>query len=247
MTRNASINRGDEVLSVRSDRAFAFFTTWLEGYFARRFTAVRLLGKVPAELPSDKPIVIYTNHPSWWDPLIFMIMQARFFSDRHGFGPMDAAMLRKFGFMRRIGVFGIEAGPRGAANFLKIGRRLLAEPTTVLWLTPQGAFDHSRSRPNQFRPGLAHLARDCAASFLPMAIELTYWNEPKAEVLLHFGEVEVSQPDRTAGANAIARWNSVFERHLTAAQERLAATALTRDPSPFSTLIVGNQENSACL
>ena len=72
--------------------------------------------------------------------------------------------------MRKIGLFPVEQDTsRGAVHFLNVSHGLLNEPMTSLWLTPQGQFADARVRPVAFKPGIAHLARDCRSRDLPAA------------------------------------------------------------------------------
>ncbi|HJS87544.1 MAG TPA: lysophospholipid acyltransferase family protein [Acetobacteraceae bacterium] len=172
---------------VRSPLACAMAEPYLRWYFKRNFHAVRIARDgLPAVVPG-RSVIVCSNHPSWWDPALFALLTRMLFPGRAGYGPMDADALGKYRVLRRIGVFGIEAGPRGAARFLRIGLDLLADPATLLWITAEGAFTDPRVRPVRLRPGIAHLARRTNAVILPLAIELPFWNERKPEALVRFG------------------------------------------------------------
>jgi 1-acyl-sn-glycerol-3-phosphate acyltransferase len=236
MTQRDASSVAGEIVAARSQRVFDVFGVWLERYFQRKFTAVRLLRGSRPEADPAKPLVVYANHPSWWDPLVFILLSARVAPQRKCFGPMDARMLEKYRFMKRLGVFGVEQDSRrGAAQFLLAARGLLADPANTLWLTPQGHFSDARARPVKFQPGLGHIARDSEATFVPLAMELTFWNEPAPELLLAFGEPVVAQP-RTASAED---WTARFESSLSATLDRLAEASMTRDADRFETLVAG--------
>ncbi len=207
---------------------------YLRWYFRRNFHAVRLARDgLPAEA-AGRALIVCANHPSWWDPALFALLTRRLFPGRPGYGPMEAAALGKYGVLRRIGVFGIDPGPRGAAQFLRIGLDLLADPTTVLWITAEGAFTDPRARPVRLRPGLAHLARRAQVVVLPLAMEFPFWNERRPEALARFGP-----PVDPPGARTVAAWTATLERALMASMNALAADAMTRDPSRFVTLVRG--------
>ena len=58
-------------------------------------------------VPDELPLVIYANHPSWWDAALVPVLLTRLFPSRRSFAPIDAVALRRYGFMRRLGLFGI--------------------------------------------------------------------------------------------------------------------------------------------
>ena len=135
------------VQAARSPRIVRWFGRYMCRYTARRFHGVRLARGTCPRLPESRPVIVYSNHPSWWDPALFIVLATLRFPDRLGYGPMEAKALEQYRFMRRIGIFGIETDrPRGAAAFLKICTGLADDPRTMLWITAEGAFTDSRIR-----------------------------------------------------------------------------------------------------
>lgn len=228
--------RDGDPVHLRSASLFWLFGWYLRYFFWRRFHAIRLSRSGLPAATSDRPIIVYSNHPSWWDPALYIILQTKLFPGRRGFGPMDAAALRKYGFMRRLGIFGIELdAPRGAARFLRTSLALLSDPRHVLWITAEGAFTDPRARPLRLRPGVAHLARHIPdAVILPLAIEYTFWNESSPEALARFGSPIASGRERTLG-----EWQETLENALTATMDVLAAESMARNPGLFTPLLRG--------
>ena len=180
--------------------------------------------------------MIYCNHPSWWDPAVFVLALPKVMPGRRGFAPMDAAELQRYALFRRMGIFGIELRTvSGAAKFLKTSKRVLQDPHTCLCVTAEGAFTDPRLRPVNLRPGLAHLARLCPdAIFLPLALEYSFWNESKPEALLRFGP-----PVRPIEGASVAHWQTALEAGLTETMDDLAAESATRNPAKFMQLFGG--------
>ena len=236
----------DHPARVRSALACAMAEPYLRWYFSRNFHAVRVArGGLPVAVPG-RPVIVCSNHPSWWDPALFALLTRTLFPGRAGYGPMDADALGKYRVLRRIGVFGIEPGRRGAARFLRVGLDLLADPATLLWITAEGAFTDPRARPVRLRPGVAHLARRADATVLPLAIELPFWNERKPEALVRFGPpadgsplTPALSPARGGEGDKTADWTAALEQALASCMDALAADAVSRDPARFVTLLRG--------
>ncbi|GAC1336622.1 MAG: hypothetical protein NVSMB18_00090 [Acetobacteraceae bacterium] len=212
---------------------FGWYLRWL---FYRRFYRVRVSRLGLPVAPPGRPIIVCTNHPSWWDPAFFILLQTKLFPGRVGFGPMDAASLGRYGVLERMGVFGVALdSPRGAARFLAVSLRVLADPRRMLWITGQGAFSDPRERPIRLRPGIAHLARRLPdAVILPLALEYTFWNEGKPEALARFGTPIDAGRDRSVG-----EWTALLEAELTRTVDALAAESMRRDPRLFRPLVRG--------
>ncbi len=226
----------DPVLSRRSERLFRLFALYLHWYAGRAFHAVRVSRTgLPRAVPG-RPLIVYSNHSSWWDPAIYILLNDKLFHDRAGFGPMDAAALGKYGVLERMGIFGVELdSPRGAALFLRTSLAVLEQPARMLWITAEGAFTDPRSRPLALRPGLAHIARRVpGATILPLAMEYTFWNESRPEALVRFGE-----PLLTDRQGSVAEWTARLESSLAGTMDALAAESATRNPALFRPLVRG--------
>jgi 1-acyl-sn-glycerol-3-phosphate acyltransferase len=213
---------------------------YMRRYMARNFHAVRISKSGRPRLAAGRPAIIYSNHPSWWDPALFIVLNTTWFAERPGYGPMDAAALDKYRFMRRIGIFGIEPETRrGARQFLRTALRILNNRHAILWVTAQGAFTDARARPVCLRPGVAHLAKRLPdAVLVPLAIEYPFWDERYPEALCRFGEP--LHTGRTgADLSTVQSWQRTLELRLSANMEALAAEAMTRDPRRFEVLVRG--------
>lgn len=228
----------DDPATLRSPAMVRFFAGVMERQVRASFRAVRLARPGLPPLPLGRPVVVYSNHPSWWDPALCIVLAARLFPDREAYGPMHAGMLRRYGFFRRIGLFGVEPDTRaGAARFLATAGEILEIPRRMLWVTAQGRLADVRERPLALRPGVAHLlARTPAAVALPLAVEYPFWTEKRPEALACFGE----PLDGTLGGTAAA-WAPRLEVALLATSDRLAGLSVARDPSSFQVLLDGRR------
>ncbi len=222
-------------IAARSDFLFWAFGWYLRWYFFRRFHAVRL-SRSGQPQAAEHPLIIYSNHPSWWDPALYILLCTKLFPGRPGYGPMDAKALGNYGVFERMGVFGVDLDQkRGAAQFLSTSLRILSNPRAILWITAEGEFTDPRRRPIHLRPGLAHLARRVPnAVILPLAIEYTYWNESKPEALARFGE-----PIQAGQDHSVAEWNALLAHELTRTMDLLAGESMQRDPRLFRPLLRG--------
>ena len=206
-------------------------------YLARDFHAVRLSKSGRPDLVPDGPLIIVLNHPSWWDPLVGLLL-AELFPDRAHYAPMDANALGRYRIFERLGMFGVEPRTmRGVREFLRTSRCILARPRTALWITAQGRFADVRERPPGIQPGVAHLARRLDhAVILPLALEYLFWDERSPEALARFGQAIVVE---RGAARTVEQWRSCIEVAVTGTQDALVLEAQRRDPAAFQTLVGG--------
>ena len=216
-----------------------WFTWYSRRYVRRHFHSVRV-SRSGLPTASKLPLVIYSNHASWWDALVCLVLKDEFFADRTAFAPIDAAMLERYKLFRRLGFFGVEQRTRrGAIAFLRTAETILKSPRPLLAVTAQGRFTDVRERPIRFEAGLGHLAaRGPRALFVPFVAEYVFWEERLPEILVRFGEsVEVRQEH--AAAFDPAYWTKLFEEKLAAAQDALAAESQGRNPGDFQRILLG--------
>ena len=217
-----------------------WFAWYSRRYVRRHFHSLRVsLKGLPLET-RELPLVIYSNHASWWDALICLVLMEQFFPCRTAFAPIDAAMLARYKFFQRLGFFGVEQhSRRGAFQFLRTAEAVLRSPRNLLAITPQGRFVDVRERPIRFESGLGHLAtRVQRAVFVPFVAEYVFWEERLPEILVRFGEPVVIQTQHRS-AFAAKYWTKLFEDKLTDTQVALAAEAQRRNPADFQVVLRG--------
>lgn len=230
----------DEGLPPFSVQLHRWFMAYVRRSMRRHFHALRILaagagGRGHPDLGTE-PVILYTNHPGWWDPLVFFTVADTLWPGRKNYGPIDAAALEKYRFLGRIGLVGIEPGTRrGAARFLRVARAAGRRGDVIFWVTAQGEFADPRERPVVMRPGVAHAAAaNERGVVVPVAVEYPFWTERLPEALVAFGDpMPMGQ-----GGDAHA-WEALLAERLEATQDALAVAARKRDPALFRTLLDG--------
>jgi 1-acyl-sn-glycerol-3-phosphate acyltransferase len=187
-------------------------------------------------IPSETPLIVFGNHPGWWDPIVGMIVNQSAFPGRTLYSPIDAAALEKYGVFKKLGFYGIDlSSTRGAAAFLKTSRAIMAQPNTALWITPEGRFADPRDHSQPLMHGLAHLAHDAPNALLvPIAIEYPFWEERLPEALVRLGRI--IRADET-GCTTKPQWQDYLTNALRETQRELAESSIARRTEDFELLV----------
>jgi 1-acyl-sn-glycerol-3-phosphate acyltransferase len=217
------------------------FARFLGFYFRRKFNAVRIAADAPVAIPDQGPIIVCSNHPSWWDPITLLLVAYHCFPERRCYGPIDAQALESYPTLGRLGLFGVDrSSRRSLKQFLETCDAILAQPGTAIGLTAQGEFRDARDRPIELEAGIGHLLkRHPDAALIPIALEYPFWNESAPEALIRIGPPLPGDP-RRAERSADDLRDEAAEA-LTACMDRLAELARSRDPSHFRQLIEGRK------
>ena len=216
----------------------AFFHWVARRRVSRAFRALRLANAIRVPARNTPNLIVVLNHPSWWDPLVGLLLSRHLFRPRNFYAPMDAVALERYSIFRRLGMFPVAMeSPRGAAQFLRMGMTVL-ESGHILAVTPQGQFTDVRVRPVLLRPGVAALISRFAAqgrptTVLPMALEYTFWDQRLPEALVNCGEPLRFEAPPEGDSSAPATQADIH-----------AQLELRRDPLAFTSVLQGQRGTS---
>lgn len=184
------------------------------------------------------PLLVYGNHPSWWDPLVAHFLNRHLFPGRQFYAPIDAEALDQYRVFGKLGFYGVRLNTTaGAAAFLKQSTAILNSPGTAIWLTPEGRFSDIRDHSAELMPGLSHLcSRMETGCVVPIALEYAFWNERLPVCLTRMGEPIWIQQHTDASK---ADWNRLVTNHLRENQVELSKLTVNRDSEAFENLIHG--------
>ncbi|HVL12100.1 MAG TPA: lysophospholipid acyltransferase family protein [Gemmata sp.] len=226
------------ILPSRSPRLLRIFRWYAHRYVRRHFHAVRVSRSGSCFPPAgDEPLLVVLNHPSWWDPMICLVL-SRLIASRDQFAAIDSKAVERYAFFKRLGFIPVEGGSlRGAAEFVRTAAAILSRPKRVYWVTAQGRFADVRERPLAINSGVGHLAaRVVSCSVLPVALEYTFWTERTPEALVRFGEpVRVADNPALVGKD----WTALIESAMTRNLDALNTEAQSRDAAKFTLLLSG--------
>ncbi|MDA7878046.1 lysophospholipid acyltransferase family protein [bacterium] len=216
------------------------FHRFLRPFLKRHFHAVAVESESRKSLDfdADEPLLIFANHPSWWDPLIAHFLNRSLFPGRQFYAPIDAEALEQYSVFGKLGFYGVRMNTTsGAAAFLKQTTAILDGGQNAIWITPEGRFADVRDHDAELMPGLAHICKKVDRGVVvPMALEYTFWDERLPVCLAMFGE-----PVRIAdfGNESKIEWREKLSSELRSTQHQLSELVIARSSDPFDDLLMG--------
>lgn len=180
------------------------------------------------------PIIAFANHASWWDPIVGMLLQQTYFSDRTFYAPIDADALENYRIMSKLGFYGVRMQSfDGASNFLSITKSILETRKVTIWITPEGQFSDVRDHSLPLMPGLSHLAsRISGVMFVPVAFEYGFWDESRPQIFTRFGT-----PISSTQSISKSQWNDLLTQRLRQTQYELSQSVMSRDLAAFKYVV----------
>ncbi|MDI3286481.1 lysophospholipid acyltransferase family protein [Polyangium sp. 15x6] len=189
-------------------RKVSWFNAWFSGHARSRIQAT--FGEVRAQgldraraLAREAPLLVVSNHTSWWDPLVAMHVSTHLLGT-DGYAMMDAKNLRRLPFFALVGAFGVDLDkPTDGALGMRHAARLLDAPGKLVWVYPQGQERPITERPLGFRPGSAEIARvSRKARTVPVGLRYEFGGTERPTLWLSFGEPVKAERDTTKGRAA---------------------------------------------
>ncbi|AUX20201.1 uncharacterized protein SOCEGT47_006660 [Sorangium cellulosum] len=175
-------------------RKHRWFNAWFAAHARSRiqgtFGAVLARGVDAARaLAAEAPLLLVTNHVSWWDPLV-ILHASQHLLGVDGHAMMAADNLRRLPFFALVGAFGVDLDePSDGSAAIRYAARLLDRPGRAVWIFPQGRERPSDERPLGFRAGAAQIARVARrAAVLPVALRYELAGEERPRLYLSIGE-----------------------------------------------------------
>ena len=216
------------------------FHRFLRPFVKRHFHAVAVESgcRESLQFDADEPLLIYGNHPSWWDPLIAHFLNRSLFPSRQFYAPIDAEALEQYAVFGKLGFYGVQMNTTsGAAAFLKQTSAILDGGQTAIWITPEGRFSDVRDHAAELMPGLAHICTKLSRGWVvPLALEYTFWDERLPVCLAMFGQpIQIALHARSSKPE----WQEMLSVDLRGTQAKLAQLAMARRSDPFDDLLVG--------
>ena len=213
-----------------------WFLSYARNYARRNFHTLRVAEEQNALAAAGHPLLIYMNHPSWWDPIVSAVLCSEYFRHYRHYSPIDAEALEKYKFFARMGFFGVARNDtRSARRLLELGSQILSQEQSALWITPQARFADVRERPLRIGTAVAHLAqRSPHCVVLPLAVEYAFWEEKTPEALVRFG-----RPIAGAELQVAASTPRFFEAALADTMNALAEDSIGRNASRFRAVLSG--------
>ena len=142
--------------------------------------AVRMAG-LPATVPDAQPVLLVSNHVSWWDGFLLRKLQVALRPRGSFHVVMLERELKQRPLLRLLG--GVGLSPGSATSLRKLLRELAAarrdQPDRVVLFFPQGRIWPSHRRPLGFQDGVRLVASALApVTVLPVGLHLEPGQHP---------------------------------------------------------------------
>ncbi len=192
----------------------------------------------PLPCPADGPLIVYLNHPSWWDGYMAAVINREVLRQQFaGYVMMEEHQLRMYRFMTWSGAFSVNRHDRreAARSVAYISQLLRERRDRVFYIFPQGTLTPNDRRPLVTYAGVARVARQVGqATLCPVALRYEFRGEQRPEAFIRFGPCHqvVSPID-------VQECTTEVNQRLTASVDALRDAVIADDLRSFRVLLHG--------
>jgi len=134
---------------------YGFFKLYCIWKIRRNFHEVYINGNFTDR---ELPVLLVSNHISWWDGFWAMYLNLTIFRRRFHFMMLED-QLRKYMFFNKTGGYSIKKGSRSIIESLNYTARLLSDNKNLVLIFPQGEIQSIYTGTLHFEKGLEHILK----------------------------------------------------------------------------------------
>jgi hypothetical protein len=135
------------------------------------------------------PILIISNHFSWWDGFFLSYLNTKLFKRKFYFMMLEE-QLRKYWFFKYTGGFSIKKSSRSIVETINYTSELLADNNNLVLMFPQGKIQSLYTRNFNFEKGVETILNNIKDKIhtLFVANLVDYFSRPKPSLFIYLTE-----------------------------------------------------------
>lgn len=169
---------------------FRWYTVWI---IERHFRTVKIVGDIQEK---NLPVLILSNHITWWDGFWVEYLNLKLFGRKFHFMMLEE-FLRKHRFFNYIGGFSINKKSRTIVESLNYASELISDNRNSVLIFPQGSIQSTYNDVFLFEQGLNRVLKDKEGKvqIVLLACMVDYFSHKEPSLYMHVEEYLSSDLD----------------------------------------------------
>jgi 1-acyl-sn-glycerol-3-phosphate acyltransferase len=166
---------------------YPFFKNYGAWKIKKHFNDVFIIGEY---VEKNKPLLIISNHMSWWDGFWLNFLNSKLFKRRFYFMMLEE-QLNKHWYFKYTGGFPVKKGSRSIIQTLDYIAELLSDHRNMVFIFPQGEIQSLYTRHFKFEKGTEFILKkteNIQAIFVATLID--YFSNPKPSLFMYLMEYD---------------------------------------------------------
>lgn len=169
---------------------YPFFQYYNNFILKKHFKAIRFVGEIDDR---NLPILLISNHISWWDGFWHEYFNRKYFNRKYHFMMLEE-QLRKHWFLNYCGGFSVRKKSRSIIESINYTVELLQNKRNMVLIFPQGEIQSMQNQTIVFENGIEHILRKIENRIqICFVVNLVdYFSDPKPTDYFYFQEYNES-------------------------------------------------------
>jgi 1-acyl-sn-glycerol-3-phosphate acyltransferase len=140
------------------------------------------------------PLLIISNHMSWWDGIWVMYLNIKHFKRKFHFMMLEEQM-KTFPILNKVGGYSVRKRSRTIIETLNYTNELLSDKKNLVLLFPQGEIQSVYNQQIRFEKGLERILKDNSGKIqvIFLANLIDYFSEEKPTLYIYMREYSNSE------------------------------------------------------
>lgn len=161
-----------------------FFRKYSNFFLGRNFKSISILGDFEE---SNKSVLVISNHFSWWDGFIQLILNDRVFKKVFHVMMLEE-QLKRYMILNKAGAFSIKKKSRDIIESLGYCNEILENKNNLLLIFPQGETQSLYKQIFVFEKGLTNLLKKENTSLIFNVNLVDYFSDKKPHLTIYYKE-----------------------------------------------------------
>jgi 1-acyl-sn-glycerol-3-phosphate acyltransferase len=186
---------------------YNFFSSYAKWKIKWNFEDVNIIGNI---VKSNLPVLLLSNHTSWWDGFWAMYLNMKVFQRKFHFMMLEEE-LRRLWFFNHTGGFSIRKRSKSVIETLNYTEELLRDNNNLVLVFPHGKIHSMHQQNFQFERGIERAIRNLTGKIqiIFMASLVDYHSKPKPSLYIYIDDT--GDGDFTIG-NLEDRYNAFYRQ-----------------------------------
>ena len=178
------------MIEAKQNKTYLGFISW---YSRKRmqwhFRQIRLEGEIKS---ADSPLLVISNHFSWWDGFFVQYLNQKKFRKNFYFMMLEE-QLKKRMFLNQCGGFSVSTNPRELLNSIKHAASLLEDNNNMILIFPQGRIETKYRYPFEFSRGIEEIIKRArpGVSIIFVANMIDYFSHSRPSLNIYYQQQDL--------------------------------------------------------
>lgn len=165
---------------------YPFFKLYAVWKIKRNFHLVSITGDFEEK---HLPVLLISNHISWWDGFWAMYLNLKLFKRKFYFMMLEE-QLKKHMFFNKTGGYSVRKGSRSIVETLNYTAELLADKNNLVLIFPQGEIESIYHQTFRFEKGIEHVIEKVKGKVQILFVVnlIDYFSNQKPGLYIYFTE-----------------------------------------------------------